>query len=57
MKIPREICPSTNRIAPAGIVLWWLTWSSDSTTLEDRAQKNPAFRQKHWEQFSMISSP
>jgi len=56
MNMPRGLCPSTNRIAPAGRVLLWLIRFSDSRAAWERPQEKPGLVLAHCAQLSTISS-
>src|ERR1700733_6691383 len=55
MNKPRGVCPSTNRIAPAGRTLLWLSWFRACSAGCEKVQKKPGFEWLHPVQLSMIS--
>src|SRR3984957_2852366 len=55
--MPRGSCPSTNKIAPAGNVVWWLACSRHFNVDPEKLQKNPGWEHLHSGQLSMISNP
>ena len=49
MKIPLGVCPSTNRIAPAGNTLFWLTADNDARAVSENWQKWLLRDSGHWQ--------
>src|SRR5271157_334978 len=56
-KMPRGVCPSTNRTAPLGYAVAYLMFSNDCSAAGGRSQKICSARILHARQLSMMSRP